>query len=383
MKKYNRNSALRNEEQRTNIWFITLFYLILTTYDAFYYFIRPKYLLGREEVGFPNASYYWIYVIMFGIIPLIFYLNKNKKEYLIKYIYSISYIILIFITELITYFGKDIQYNSGNLAELFLVLFAPIFVNSRFLWIVVLGTMSKYILLTLCLSSPETLFAATIVFILAVISFILLNRFKGYVAAVKSSYNQQLEGIVKGVIATLELKDPYTRGHSERVAGYAQILARETGLFSKDQLEGFYYACLLHDIGKIHIPDQILAKPSKLTTEEYEVIKSHPVVGAEAVKDVEGLTENIDVIRSHHERWDGKGYPDCLKGTEIPILARVVAIADAFDAMTSSRSYRSAMPLAEAYQNIIEGKGTQFDPELVEEFVKVFPQWTKFHNSIQ
>jgi putative nucleotidyltransferase with HDIG domain len=382
MQKNNRDSALRNEEHRTNIWFITLFYLILTTYDAFYYFIRPKFLI-KGEVGFPNGFNYWIYVIMFGLIPLAFYLTKNKKEYQIKYYYTVSYLILIFIYDLITYFGKDIPYNSGNIAELFLVLFAPIFVNTRFFWVVVLGTISKYVMVSVLLSSPEMLLALTIVLILGLISFILLNRFRGYVSAVKSSYKQQLEGIVKGVIATLELKDPYTRGHSERVAGYAQILAKETGLFTKDQLEGFYYACLLHDIGKIHIPDQILAKPSKLTSDEYEVIKSHPVVGADAVKDVEGIAENIDVIRSHHERWDGNGYPDRLKETEIPILARVVAIADAFDAMTSSRSYRSAMPLEEAYKNIIEGKGTQFDPTLVDEFKKVFPEWTKFHNKCQ
>ena len=120
--------------------------------------------------------------------------------------------------------------------------------------------------------------------------------------------------------------------------------------FSKEEQKSFYYACLLHDIGKVNIPDQILMKPGKLTKEEFEIIKSHPVVGEEAVKNVEGIRDSICVIRSHHERWDGKGYPDQLEGEEIPLLARVSAIADAFDAMTSSRSYREAMPVEEAYR---------------------------------
>lgn len=217
--------------------------------------------------------------------------------------------------------------------------------------------------------------------ILSGMSFFLLVRFQGYVRAVSTSYDKQLEGIVKGVIATLELKDPYTRGHSERVAKYALVLANEVGKFTKEEQKSFYYACLLHDIGKVNIPDNILMKPGKLTNEEFEIIKSHPVVGAEAVKNVEGISDSIHVIRYHHERWDGKGYPEQLKGEEIPLLARVSTIADAFDAMTSSRSYREAMPIEEAYKRIIEGKGTQFDPSLVENFKNIYPEWIKFHKN--
>ena len=161
------------------------------------------------------------------------------------------------------------------------------------------------------------------------------------------------------------------------------LLAKEIDKFSKEEQKSFYYACLLHDIGKVHIPDQILMKPGKLTIEEFEIIKSHPSVGAEAVKNVEGIKDCICVIRSHHERWDGKGYPDQLKEEEIPLLARVTSIADAFDAMTSSRSYETAMPVEEAYQRIIDGKGSQFDPMLVEEFKKVFPAWVEFHEKYQ
>jgi putative nucleotidyltransferase with HDIG domain len=372
------DAELRNEEQLTVTWFITLFYLISVSYDLINnFFISPKNKL-------PMGYYYVTYIIIFGLLPLVFYLNRKNKGYLIKFIYSATYLLLTTIIDFVYYFGKeDIEFKSGNIAEMFIILFAPIFVNSRFFWFVTLGTMLRYIILGVALEDPKIMTGIIIVFIVSFISYILLNRFKGYVAAVKNSYDQQLIGIVKGVIATLELKDPYTRGHSERVAEYAQVLAKETRLFSKDDLKAFNYACLLHDIGKIHIPDHILMKPTQLTNEEYEIIKSHPAVGAEAVKDVEGLVNHINVIRSHHERWDGKGYPDELKGIDIPILARVVSIVDAFDAMTSSRSYRSALSLDEAYSRIIEGKGTQFDPELVEVFQKAFTKLTKIHRKYQ
>jgi putative nucleotidyltransferase with HDIG domain len=378
------DSELRNEEQRTVTWFITLFYLIAVSYDLLNnFFIRPK-STENGELALPIVFYIVTYVIMFGLLPLVFYLNRKNKGYLIKYIYSGTYLFITTIIDLVFYFGKDdIDFKSGNIAEMFVILFAPIFVNSRFFWFVTLGTMIRYIILGVVMDDPKIMTGIIIVFIVSFISYILLNRFKGYVAAVKNSYDQQLIGIVKGVIATLELKDPYTRGHSERVADYAQTLAKETGLFSKEDLKAFNYACLLHDIGKIHIPDQILMKPTQLTNEEYEIIKTHPAVGAEAVKDVEGLVDHINVIRSHHERWDGKGYPDQLKGKDIPILARVVSIADAFDAMTSSRSYRSALSLEEAYSRIIEGKGTQFDPEIVDVFQKAFSKLTKTYSKYQ
>jgi putative nucleotidyltransferase with HDIG domain len=380
MQKTMLDSALRNAEQKTVTWFITLFYLISVVYDLFYYYILPK-SSSFGPVGLPSVFNYWIYIIMFALIPLAIYFNKSQKLYLIKYVYAITYLLLTTINDFTIYYGSDLKFHSGNITELFVILFSPIFVNSRFYWVVSLGTICKYIFLAATLKSSDILLGIIIVIILSLISFMFLNRFKGYVAAVKNSYDQQLQGIVKGVIATLELKDPYTRGHSERVAGYAQILAQETGMFSNEDLKSYYYACLLHDIGKIQIPDQILMKPTSLSKGEFDIIQTHPAVGAEAIKDVEGLTSYIDVIRSHHERWDGMGYPDKLHGAEIPILARITSIADAFDAMTSSRSYRAAMPLEVAYSRILEGKGSQFDPNFVEVFQSVFPKWEEFHKN--
>lgn len=378
MSRPNVNLELLNEEERIVKWFLRLFYFIMFSYDFCYYYIIPKLIL-HKPVGFPSNYCYITYIVFIGLVPVAYYVMKRQKYYLIKYIYLISYVLTTGIVEILTFYGKSITFESGNIVEIFLILFAPLFINSRYFWLSSLGMIFRYALVGIIIQSSYVVIPIILIFILSLMGFISLDRFKGYVNAIKSSYDKQLNEIVKGIIATLELKDPYTRGHSERVAGYALSLVKQTGELTEEEMRSFNYACLLHDIGKINIPDRILMKPSRLTNEEYDVIKTHPAVGAEAVKNFEGLKNNIGVIRSHHERWDGKGYPDQLQGEEIPYLARVTAIADAFDAMTSSRSYRPAMSLEKAYKVIIEGKGSQFDPQLVEQFKDVFPQWMEFH----
>ncbi|MEH7011616.1 HD-GYP domain-containing protein [Neobacillus niacini] len=369
-----------HEEKQTVKWYLLISYIILIGYDVFYYFIAPTIIVERES-GFP--SHYWIinYIVLTILILVSIYLSKINKQSLIKYVFFISYVSTSFLVDILTYYDKAESYTSGNVVDVFLILSLPLFLNTRYYWLVSLGIASKYILTGVILKISFVIMPIILLIILAIMSYFLLVRFQGYVRAISTSYDNQLEGIVKGVIATLELKDPYTRGHSERVASYALLLGKEIGKLSKEQQKSFYYACLLHDIGKVNIPDQILMKPGKLTNEEFEIIKTHPVVGAEAVKNVEGIKDSICVILSHHERWDGKGYPNQLKGEEIPLLARISAIADAFDAMTSSRSYREAMPVEEAYRRIIDGTGSQFDPLLVEEFKKIYPEWVKFHET--
>jgi len=348
----------------------------MIVYDLFYYFIYPKFILGTSP-GLPSKVGYVVYAIMLLLIPIAIYISKRDKLYVVKYLVVLAYLILSICNDVSFYINSSHEYKNGNIAEMFVILFSPIFVSKRFYYVVSIGAVVRYLVTGAVLQTTEVFFPMLMTIVFSVIALIFLLRFESYVNAVKTSYDEQLEGMVKGVIAALELKDPYTRGHSERVATYALSLAKSVRRFTNEELIAFNYACLLHDIGKVNIPDQILMKPSKLTNEEYEVIKTHPVVGAEAVKNIEGLKGNICVIRSHHERWDGKGYPDNLQGENIPYLARIVAIADAFDAMTSSRSYRSALPAEEAYKRIIEGKGTQFDPNLVESFKKVFPMWVE------
>jgi putative nucleotidyltransferase with HDIG domain len=372
-----------HEEKRTVKWYLLISYILIIGWDAFYYYIRPMYIKTSEAIGLPDNNNIWYlnYIVLFVILGIAYYLSKVNKQDWIKYVFIISYLTVSFLVDIVSFHGNNDGYTSGNVVEIFLILSLPIFLNTKYFWLVTLGFTLKYIATGILLKTSLVLVPIVLLVILSGLSFFLLVRFQGYVRAVSTSYDNQLEGIVKGVIATLELKDPYTRGHSERVAKYALMFANEIGKFSKEEQKSFYYACLLHDIGKVNIPDQILMKPGKLTNEEFEIIKTHPVVGAEAVKSVEGIKNSIYVIRSHHERWDGKGYPDQLKGEEIPLLARVSAIADAFDAMTSSRSYRDAMPFEEAYNRIIKGQGSQFDPLLVEKFKKIYPAWIKFHQN--
>jgi putative nucleotidyltransferase with HDIG domain len=168
----------------------------------------------------------------------------------------------------------------------------------------------------------------------------------------------------------VELRDIYTGGHTHRVTAIAMLLAHEAKM-TEDDLEKIRTGTPLHDIGKIGIDDAILRKPSKLTPEESEIMKQHTTKGAAIVMLVPDLIEIIPIVRSHHERWDGKGYPDGLKGEKIPRIARVVAIADAMDAMVSDRPYRKGLPLEKAFEEIGKGRDTQFDPALVDAFLKM------------
>lgn len=169
---------------------------------------------------------------------------------------------------------------------------------------------------------------------------------------------------LNSLVTTIEAKDPYTREHSQRVTDYALALARHMQL-SDDQIEMVGFAGMLHDIGKIGVHDEILTKAGRLTDGEYDLIKLHPVVGERIVTPLGLVADELSIIRSHHERYDGRGYPDGLRGLEIPLLARVVAVTDAFDAMTTTRSYRKAMDVDHALREMAENSGTQFDPDIV------------------
>lgn len=176
--------------------------------------------------------------------------------------------------------------------------------------------------------------------------------------------------IIKSLAAAIEVKDSYTHSHSESVINYAVALAECLEISPKD-LDLLNKACLLHDLGKIGIDDSILQKVTPLTFEERKNIERHPVIGSQILRSVRSLWEVADIVRYHHERYDGSGYPDRLKGEEIPLLARVLALADSFDAMTSDRPYRQALTLSQAVTQLKSGAATQFDPVLVEVFLRV------------
>ena len=167
--------------------------------------------------------------------------------------------------------------------------------------------------------------------------------------------------IVQTLSGTIDAKDEYTNGHSKRVASYAMEIAGRYGYSPEEQMN-VYLIGLLHDIGKIGVPDEIIRMPRKLTDMEFEVIKKHPSIGARILSTIRELPNIADGAHWHHERYDGKGYPDGLKGEEIPEVARIIAVADAYDAMTSNRSYRKYLPQEVVRSEIERGIGTQFDP---------------------
>lgn len=174
-------------------------------------------------------------------------------------------------------------------------------------------------------------------------------------------------------VTALEVRDLYTRKHSTRVAKFAHMIAEEMGC-TEEEIDIISFAGSLHDIGKIGIRDDILLKPGPLTNEEYEKIKQHPVIGAEIIGKLGLWDREMEIIRHHHERYDGKGYPDGLAGDDIPKLARILCVADSYDAMASDRAYRNKMPKEEVIEIIDRNTGTQFDPEVVKAFLKVADQ---------
>ena len=186
--------------------------------------------------------------------------------------------------------------------------------------------------------------------------------------------NQELE---KSYLETIEMlrytvdaKDEYTRGHSDRVSAYSVLLGQKAGLDEND-IRTLRIGGLFHDIGKIGVPDAILQKQGKLTDEEYAEIKKHPSIGARILSNATIFREMLQIVEHHHERYDGRGYPSGLKGEEIPYLARIAAIADTFDAMTSKRSYRDAISIETVKEEIEKCKGTQFDPQLADMFLYI------------
>lgn len=183
--------------------------------------------------------------------------------------------------------------------------------------------------------------------------------------------------IVKTLSGAIDAKDTYTNGHSTRVAEYSREIARRGG-FSKEAQDNIYMMGLLHDVGKIGIPDAIINKPAKLTEEEYSVIQNHPVMGAKILKNITEFPKLSTGARWHHERYDGKGYPDGISGEDIPVEARIIAIADAYDAMSSKRSYRDVLSQTQVRAEVQKGKGTQFDPVFAEIMLSMIDEDTDY-----
>ncbi len=204
------------------------------------------------------------------------------------------------------------------------------------------------------------------------------NRMSGYV----EDYVAKLQGAaranrelfinsIRAFAAAIDAKDPYTRGHSERVAEVSRTICRHLGQ-SEEFQQRLWIGALLHDVGKIGIEDRVLRKGGVLTAEEFEIMKSHPVVGADILGPIEQLKEMIPIVRWHHENWNGKGYPDGLRGEAIPVMARIVAVADCFDAMTTNRPYQQAYDKRHAAEIITKLAGSRFDAKIVTAFLRAY-----------
>ena len=186
----------------------------------------------------------------------------------------------------------------------------------------------------------------------------------------KEQLEQAYLDMVETLRYTVEAKDSYTRGHSDRVSEYSVLIGEKLGL-PEDQIKTLRIGGLFHDIGKIGIPDSILLKPAKLTDDEYSQIKNHPSIGAHILGSAVIFKDIIPIVKHHHERYDGNGYPSRLKGEEIPYIARIAAVADTFDAMTSRRSYRGPIDIEHVKEEIKRCEGTQFDPQIAEAFLDI------------
>lgn len=207
-----------------------------------------------------------------------------------------------------------------------------------------------------------------------IIELVRLQRNLADEVEIKTQENENLSlRVVQTLADAIDAKDTYTNGHSGRVAKYAREIGARFG-YSQKQQDAIYMMGLLHDVGKIGVPDAVINKPDRLTDEEYALIKTHPAKGERILKNIKERPELAVGARWHHERYDGKGYPDGLSGSAIPEEARIIAVADAYDAMTSRRSYRDILPQETVRAEIAKGKGTQFDPQFADIMLKMMDE---------
>jgi putative nucleotidyltransferase with HDIG domain len=323
------------------------------------------------------------------ISSVILYFRKSKSER-IKEVFNGSQLILcIYLSSLVSnpWTGMFIKFDFSLGLEFFYISLIYYSLNTLLVTLVIslnqrLNPWDVWIT-NFKVLTPNYLTLAPLGFLIAVIYYfmgslglilffipLLLARhsFKLYME-MRENYLNTIETLVKSI----EAKDVYTCGHSERVARYSVAIGKELGL-DAISLEQLNYLALLHDIGKVAVSDKILNKMEKLNDEEFNIVKHHPEIGAQIAKNIKLLKDYQNAILHHHERWDGVGYPSKLKGEDIPLFSRIIAVADSFDAMTSDRPYRKALEYSTAINEITLCSGKQFDPQIVNAFIKTIPE---------
>ena len=224
-----------------------------------------------------------------------------------------------------------------------------------------------------CYSMIAMLIIAFIVIVRNVIQLNEISRQNLEIQAARDDVKELSVEVMEALAHTIDAKDKYTNGHSIRVAQYSRMIATKMGL-SAENCENIYYMGLLHDIGKIGVPNEIINKPKRLTDSEYKVIKTHPAIGYDILAEIKTRPELAKGAHWHHERYDGKGYPDGLSGKDIPLEARIIAVADSYDAMTSNRSYRDYLPQDVVRSELEKNKNTQFDPDIVDVMISIIDE---------
>lgn len=288
--------------------------------------------------------------------------------------FRIGFFVLLFLSVIVN--GIILQganyYFVFHILYIFSVIYLGIGYYNKPTWFLVLLTFIVVLLMTFQQPYPKF---SLVLFLIQLFTYLLITSIAaGLMKYVHKANVDRLE-LTKALANALDSRDTYTLNHSENVAKYAVDIAKRMNL-SKEMCQIIHEGGLLHDIGKIGIPENILSKPGFLTNEEYELIKTHSRIGYDMIKHVSNFKDNgvLDIVLYHHERFDGTGYPKGLKGTEIPLVARIVAVADTFDAMTSKRVYKREQGLAFTLNEIQEKKGTQFDPEIVDIFLSMFEE---------
>lgn len=325
-----------------------------------FYSRKTKYfLLACTLVVFTITGLYLTYhAILLLALPFL-YASLYSSKHVMRYVYCLSVVSTI----ISVYGGYYFGLCDANMVLLTSKDISDYVVDGYF--VLTQANAEPIISLALFYVLPRSLICIAIMFV--------CNSIVDIVSASHKKKAQMFLQTVTALSEAVDAKDRYTSGHSKRVAGYAREIAKRMGKSREEQKE-LYRAGLLHDVGKIRIPEEIINKPGKLTDEEFDTIKVHPITGYNILR---GITEDSAIAfaaKFHHERYDGKGYPNGLKGEEIPEMARILGVADSYDAMASNRSYRDALPQEVVRQEIEKGKGTQFDPKIADIMLKMIDE---------
>ena len=363
-------------------------------------------MLGESklrQLWIPNASILAMMcfvVILLGPIPFLIYMDSVQKgRYTRIYQFMEAVVLLNFFVSTILEMTGKIDYietmpiGHGILLFTFMVVLGSFIRDmrlgeSRSYHLALLGVM--FAMLAIATEVISTYFVVSISGVFIGIGMLIL-LFTNVIRTMKSVQDmeqqrrkEELEKrrkqtekmalqMIRTLSTTLEAKDEYTNGHSYRVAQYSALIAKALG-WDAEEVQNLKNAAYLHDVGKSGIPDNILNKPTRLSEDEYALVKAHTVIGADILKDITMIDHVADIARYHHERYDGKGYPEGISGEEIPLHARIVALADSYDTMNSRKIYRDALPPEQIFEEIQKNRGTQFDPEIADVFLRLLKE---------